>query len=315
MGKARQAFERAIEIRETIVRDFPDKAAYRRGLMVNYANLADTINDVRFAPKPDPEGTRPYYQKVVAIAQSLAAADPKNHMAQMDLAQSFFRMGCLEEATSHMSAAVGQYRQALAITRAAAGVPDAARSTLILHVSVLQRLGKVLISQGQVREAVDGYGNAFQVVKGLARREPGSTEILGRVVASSGVLAGGLGQAGSRDALDDLARKIEPEIERAGRSTLPPLMRPYPAIAMLRFGEAYTLLHDKPSACKWLQRSAGAWTQVESNGGITPDREPLHASTLRLLASCTAAPGLVERPSKTNQDHVSDLSQSSRNSK
>ena len=286
---ARQAYARSIEIMEALARDFPDKADYRRELMMNYANLADTVSDACFSPKPDPAISRPYYEKVVAIAESLAAADPLNRTAQIDLAQALYRKGCLEEVTGHLPEAAADERHALAVASAAARVPDAARSTLILQMRALQRLGQVLLAEGRISEAVDRYRAALQVVKDLVRREPGAIELSGRFANGSGLLAVAIGRSGNRAALDDLAREAGPELDKAKPSAMSPSMRAYPAIAMFRFSDAYASLHDASTSWRWLDRSARAWTDVQSSGGIPPDSASMHADTLRLLASCPAA--------------------------
>jgi eukaryotic-like serine/threonine-protein kinase len=105
-------FRKGLAIREKLVAKNPNDVALRRDLMISYGRVGDVLGNPSRANMGDKPGALAMFQKARAIAESLAAADPKNRLAQMDLAQIWARVGMVMDAP-------GQEKEALAVLDAA----------------------------------------------------------------------------------------------------------------------------------------------------------------------------------------------------
>jgi tetratricopeptide (TPR) repeat protein len=95
-AQALQNDRQSVALREAAVARKPTDTSARRGLMISYANVADVLGSPFVPNMGDVAGAREYYQKVVAIARELAAADPNDRLAQSDLAHALSRYAMLE---------------------------------------------------------------------------------------------------------------------------------------------------------------------------------------------------------------------------
>ena len=87
---ARQAFAKALAIRERLAKAEPDRADYQRDLSVSYNKMGDL-----FSALGQGEDARQAFVKALAIAERLAKAEPDRADYQRDLSVSYERMGDL----------------------------------------------------------------------------------------------------------------------------------------------------------------------------------------------------------------------------
>jgi eukaryotic-like serine/threonine-protein kinase len=110
-------YRKATSIREELVRQHPDNALYLRELALLYDWIGHYSGSPFKLNLGDRDAAEQYYRKCLTIASELAAADPENAVAQMDLSFSYEHLADAL-ADSSLGQAAGLYRRALAITRA-----------------------------------------------------------------------------------------------------------------------------------------------------------------------------------------------------
>ena len=91
---ARQAFAKALAIRERLAKAEPDRADYQRDLSVSYERMGDL-----FRALGQGEDARQAFAKALAIRERLAKAEPDRADYQRDLGASYQRMGDLFNAS------------------------------------------------------------------------------------------------------------------------------------------------------------------------------------------------------------------------
>jgi serine/threonine protein kinase/tetratricopeptide (TPR) repeat protein len=91
--EALELYRKGLAIRERLVAKNPTDVALRRDLMISYGRVGDVLNNPARGKKVDQPAALENYRKALAIAESLAASDPKNRLARMDLAQIRVRLG------------------------------------------------------------------------------------------------------------------------------------------------------------------------------------------------------------------------------
>ncbi|MGH9721089.1 MAG: tetratricopeptide repeat protein [Bryobacteraceae bacterium] len=108
-------YRRALEICEDLARREPANAIYRRDLMGAYMSVGDMLGSPAYFNMGDPAGAIDAYGKGLALAERLAAEDPRNVLARRDLTNSLRRMANLQR-DSDPAGAAERYRQSMAIT-------------------------------------------------------------------------------------------------------------------------------------------------------------------------------------------------------
>jgi len=78
--KALQAYQQALEIRQTLAQSDPTNVSAQRDLSVSYYKLGSVQEQLQ-----QPVTALQYYQKGLAIAEKLVAKDPRNQTLQDDL--------------------------------------------------------------------------------------------------------------------------------------------------------------------------------------------------------------------------------------
>jgi len=117
-GRLRQSLDRysqAIAIRERLAAAHPADTQFQRNLMLAYAHAGDVLDDVRDAGLRDPARARGYYAKVVHIAEDMAAADPQNMTAQIDLMSALYHQGMIDSGTGNARDSPAALRRALSL--------------------------------------------------------------------------------------------------------------------------------------------------------------------------------------------------------
>ena len=119
-GRLRESLERyekAIRMREHLTAMKPSDTQFERNLMLAYAHAGDVLGDPRAAALGGPEAARAYYGKAVHIAQEMAAADPENNTARIDLMSALEHQGTVD-------AGPKSARESLAVLHRAAALAD-----------------------------------------------------------------------------------------------------------------------------------------------------------------------------------------------
>jgi serine/threonine protein kinase/tetratricopeptide (TPR) repeat protein len=99
LEEALPLYRKGVAIRQQLVAKNPHDVALRRDLMISYGRLGDLLGNPTRVNLGDRQGALENFQKARAIAESLGAADPKNQLGRMDLAQIHMRVGLTMDAS------------------------------------------------------------------------------------------------------------------------------------------------------------------------------------------------------------------------
>jgi eukaryotic-like serine/threonine-protein kinase len=218
-------YRKGLAIRQKLVARNPTDVALRRDLMISYGRIGDTLGNPSRANLGDRAGALENFVKARAIAESLAAADPNNRLARMDLAQIWARVAMVMDAR-------GQERESLALL-------DTARQQAVSLTKKGERLageqvrliswidenrGTRYASLGDGRSAVEAYRLALEEGKTGVQLDPRDITARMQVFMASKGLAPQLALLGHRDEALRIARDRLSEAER------PPSPGPDPAL-------------------------------------------------------------------------------------
>ncbi|MBL8216183.1 MAG: serine/threonine protein kinase [Bryobacterales bacterium] len=283
---SRKAYARSVELRERLVKEHPDNAEYGRGLLVNYGGLSDRIaepcSEERVAGA---SAARPVYEKMIGLARKLAV-DEKDRTSQADLAQTLLRMGCLEQNEGNTAAASALFTEALARTKPFASPETATTGVLLLRLNLLGRYGSALVEGKRLDEAMAQYQAGLEILRVVERRAPGLPDTWGRSLSMQGRMA--LLLAAKRDiaGLEALAGKVRREVASPPAMKLTMSQMPLPAIAALRFGQAYEQLREAKQACAWWRSSEDWWRKMEGAGGVPGGYQGLRQQAAEQVRGC-----------------------------
>jgi len=154
-------YRKAVSIREELVRQHPDNTLFQRELALLYDWMGHYSGSPFKLNLCDRDAAEQYYRKCLAIASKLAAADPENAVAQMDLSFSYEHLADTL-ADSSPEQAADLYHRALAITRALLeksprefGYRRRQATQLRLLAAPLRNLGDRRVAAGLLRQAME----------------------------------------------------------------------------------------------------------------------------------------------------------------
>ena len=209
---------------------------WQRDLSVSYEKLGDAL-----AAQGDLAAALKAYRKDLAIAEKLAASDPRNTQWRWDLSASYENIGDVLAAQGDLAAASKSYRDDLAIREPLAGSePDNIDWRRGLAVTY-ERMGATLARQDDVKGAITAFERALGIYQTLARAHPGDNQYLLLTIAPHWRLAE-LDKARAREHIDAALAILEP-LDAAGR--LDERRRQW--LATIRAGRT-TLAASKPVA-------------------------------------------------------------------
>jgi tetratricopeptide (TPR) repeat protein len=205
-------YELALPIRERLAAANPNDVNRRRTLMLAYAHVATLQGSPGQGNTGEFEAARKNYAKAVAIAERMAAADPKNRTAQYDLAAVLLRAGMIEVPPSGLAQSLELLRRAASISEALAqSSPDDARLRSDWEWAQ-EYIGDRLRAMGRLPEAAAAYRRSLDSAAAALAANPGDRIADSQAAASGCALAVALAEMGDRVAA--LAQAHE-NIERA----------------------------------------------------------------------------------------------------
>lgn len=170
--EALDEFKQAAAIRERQVALNPDDALLRRVLMVAYGHIGDVLGNPWGDNLGRPAEAIAYYHKAVAIAESLAQADPSNSRAQYDLASALMREGLIAPAADGIPDSLKTLRRAAAIEETLR-VRDAKNYRHAENLAVLyEYIGTRLADLGDRDAALAGYRQSLALAESVSAEAP-----------------------------------------------------------------------------------------------------------------------------------------------
>ena len=245
LAAALDQFKQAAAIREQLVARKPDDALLRRVLMVAYGHIGDVLGNPWGDNLGQPAEAIAYYHKAAAIAESLAQADPRNSLAQYDLASALMREGLIAPAAAGIPDSLKTLRRAAAIEEALRG-RDSKNYRHAENLAVLyEYIGTRLADLGEREAALASYRQSLALAESVSAEAPRDISAryqmlvdyhwLSRLRAEAGDRAGAVGMAQAAIAA---VGRFEKEIPDA------PSLAYYAARSRQWLGEVYRRLAE-----------------------------------------------------------------------
>lgn len=172
LSKADEAYARSLAISEQRLKAAPNELSRQQDTGFGYEKVAD----IRMARGDLAEAKR-LYSRCLEIYQQIVTADPATVSYQRDLLVARSKMGNIQREERELAAATETFRECVRICESLeklAGSDAERRDRSVL----LNKLGTVLLEQGQLDEAASAFGTALQIARDALVLEP--TSVLGR---------------------------------------------------------------------------------------------------------------------------------------
>jgi eukaryotic-like serine/threonine-protein kinase len=185
---ARDSLGRSMALMDKLSPKHPSDPIYLRPRMISLLWLGHIAGNPRFINQGDPRAALRYYREYLAIAEQLAAFDPKNALARQDLAAGYQRVAevlTLEDPAQ----AIENYRKALGII--SEWLASAPRETLFLNWEghSLKGMGIALRRLGDRQGALHNLRRALQVWQELRARDGSNNKMRANLHATLLALA------------------------------------------------------------------------------------------------------------------------------
>jgi len=271
---------KAAKVREDLTAQFPEDVLIARNLLITYGRLGDnTGGPYLLRNLGDSAQAIVYYRKAVAIAERLAAVDPRDRLAKNDLATALMRLGITLDGP-------GQWDDSLAILRRSETLfeemlptadPGSTRERRPLSM-VYEYLGHRLEAQGKPAEALPAYRRSVEISDALLARTPASPPDEYQLLCDHKALALLLASLGRRDeALQSAGRSVAMAEALASSKPVNNLNFRHPPSTYETTGQVYAALArsgggsaDWTQARAWFARSRDAWGKLRGNPALPP---------------------------------------------
>jgi len=204
----------------------------------------------------DVSGGLDYQRQAMKIDEVLAAADPANVDAQLDLAISQSNIAELLSLGGKSSEAEESYGKALAILEILSRTNPSNTEIRFTLADDTIKMGHCLMNSGEIVSAAHHYQKGVAILQGLVTADPSNAEFRSALAAS----CQNIGEAHLRTASRD----------RGFRGTQLELWR---------------------SARSWYQKSLEVWLTLERQGALSKPQADVPAAVKREIAKCDAALG------------------------
>jgi serine/threonine protein kinase len=295
-----EQYRRSQTIDEELVKQAPANAAYRRHLEITYGWLGGLYGGPRYINLGDPSTARQYYEKSVAIAEPLAAADSKNARAQLDLAISYGSLGTLLTEPDP-ARSVEYYQRGLAVLRGLLSISPDEYSYLRREAGQLRGLAEARRKLGDRRGALETFRQAQAIWQKLTDRDPAYRDIRAGLQSTLLALSGLLQEMGDSASAMDLGRQAmtlaeqEEQAEPASLYARWRLADSYAGLGKLHESIALTpnfsseqrlALHRE--ACSWRRKALEVWDGWTQRGVSSVFNTTKREQAAQALAQCEA---------------------------
>ena len=274
LAKAAERYHAAIKQREKLLQRNPSDGLVRRNLMVTYGNLGGNLGGTFYPNLGDVAGAREYYGKALAIARDMATVDPKDQLAQYDLAFALLLYASLALPREEWPQSLQMLRESESILqRITATDPQSIAKQRPLAM-VEEYEGHRLEGMGQKEEAIACYRKSIMVTERVLNKHPAEVPFITEYIAGYEALAEALASTGDRQgALQAAETAIEQaQHSRAQESERERLAHHIPdayltlAIVQSRF-EDWSKCHDAAD------RAVASYRQLLASGNPFVKRE------------------------------------------
>lgn len=280
MEEALAWFKKGAAVMEPLSARHPTDVFMRRDLMNANLRIGDVLGNPARRNLGDRRGALPYYRKAQAIAESLAAADSSNRLAQMDLLEVVWRTGVVmdspEDAKASLAALDSAREMALRIANG-----KELNTTLARIVSTIDEFrGWRFESLQKMPEAVSAFQRSHDVALAIFTRDKTDSSAVILMLRDKSGICPAMAAMGRREeslacaqAVIALARQVEAN----GPDRVS--MAPYIPRAWMWLGAVYEELakrdpapqrkQDWAEAGKNYTEASEAWQKLHGRADIT----------------------------------------------
>jgi tetratricopeptide (TPR) repeat protein len=285
MGRREAALEnywRKVAIAEDLCRLEPVNAQYRRGLMLAYSHIGDTLGNPNLDSFGDAAGALAAYSKMAAAAKLLYDADPDDQRAVTDYAISLMRIANALPARQ-ASEKIERFRQSRDLFERVAKSSPSNVTNAINKSFVEAQMGDLLLAQGNHQGAVGSYEQAIATSEALLAADPAQLPPQRLLVMAEHKLADEHARAGRRERALAVLDKVPRAYSAAGSV--------HAILAQARAAPPAQRRRDGEDARNWYQRAVTAWQQFSRQPGFsTFNRKEMEADVLALASALQARP-------------------------
>jgi eukaryotic-like serine/threonine-protein kinase len=301
LAGAADAFRRSAGLREQVYAMRPQDVTVQHDLLIAYGHLGDLTGSPLFPSLGNYRDGVAWYQKALAIAQQMAAADRSNVQARNDEGTALLRIGASQTAA-------GEHRAALESLQRAEDFLVPLHNASPASQSLAERVGLIYQYQGRALAAMDDNVAAIEALRRSLDicqaflRDHASPTCRHAVWTNQGYLALALVSTG--DAEGGL-RKSQEVLESVNKAVGEPAMPAYRARALAANGAVRVVLAKRASgdgrlaewraAADYYQRSLAEWRTYPGSGS-EPFASEIHQAEAALTVSQRA---LSQRSMKT----------------
>jgi eukaryotic-like serine/threonine-protein kinase len=284
---------KSVALREQAIAARPNDVTAQRDLMIAYGHVGDTMGSPFLFNLGDPRGAREYYGKAARIAEGMAATDPSDKQARIDLGIALTRIGTVLQAP-------GEVAESLAALNRAAGIlePLYASETnnhgYSVQLSLLYEYrGQRLRQSGNDAAALVSYRRSLDIcAKMLAARRDDRNGLRQQLV-DNGAVASLLARAGDSAGALLTASETVSGAERfvAGRADSD---RAYVPRSLDWSAAVYENLSDWTNAAENYRKELAAWK------ALGPELASHFASDIRNAQTALRRCEKAQRPLASN---------------
>ena len=249
LAEALDPYKQTALIREQLVALKPDDALRRRVLMVVYGHIGDVLGNPWYNNLGQPAEAIAYYGRAVAIAESMAQADPRTSLAQYDLASALMRQGLIAPSPAGIPESLKTLRRAAAIEEALRGQDPKDLRHADNLAAIYEYIGTRLADLGDREAALASYRQSLALAQSVSAEAPRNVSVRFQILVDYHWLARLRAEAGDRAGAVEMAQAAIAAVgrfekENPGAAALPP----YAPRSRQWLGEVYRKLAETASA-------------------------------------------------------------------
>jgi tetratricopeptide (TPR) repeat protein len=165
LRRAEEFYRQSIELREDLLRDDPKDMTAKRNLIVVYGNYASILGVPWMPNLGRASDARAAAAKAVAIARSMAALDPQDQTARVNLAMSLFRLGSIDPEAGGSAASLAILREATEMFEPIVRSNPKSGGIAVGYATALEYTGHRLMAMGQPANAEAKYRASLAAVE------------------------------------------------------------------------------------------------------------------------------------------------------
>ena len=273
-----EQFRRSESIDDELVKESPADLTYRRHLQITYGWLGALSGNPRRINLGDLAAARRYCEKALDIAEELAAADPKNARAMIDLAICYGNLGSML-ADSQPARSAELHRRGLTVVGGLLAISPDEYSYLRRQAGQLHGLAEARRRLGDRQGALKDLRHAQTIWQSLMARDPANLDGLAGQHATLLSLAELLPEMGDAAAAMESSRQALALAEQEARVLSTNLYARWRlADSYTSLGRSYEAMAASPKAspeqrhahrregCAWRRKALETWDSWNQYG-------------------------------------------------